>query len=62
MTIEQANECMWYGKPVLHDGTEYTLTAVIKRKHRKKPEWYYQAELRDTKAPNSVIIANLEKI
>ncbi len=62
MQLENANEVIWYGKPVLYDGIEYTLTAVIKRKHHKENKWHYQAELTDIKAARSVVIVPLEKV
>jgi hypothetical protein len=62
MQLQEANEVIWYGKSVLYDGREYTLTAVIKRKHHKLPEWYYQAELQDMTARHSVVIADLGKV
>ncbi len=62
MKVEQANEIIWYGKTVTYNGVPYKLTAIIKRKHNKKPEWYYQAELRDMTAIHSLVIADLEKV
>lgn len=62
MKVEQANEIIWYGKTVTYNGVPYKLTAIIKRKHKKKPEWYYQAELRDMTAIHSVVTADLERV
>ena len=61
MLLELANKVIWHGKIVLFDGTEYRLTAVIKRRHYKEPKWYYQAELQSLTA-KSVVIADLEKV
>lgn len=62
MKVEQANEIIWYGRTVTYNGIPYILTAIIKRKHKKKPEWYYQAELQDMTATHSVVIADLERV
>ena len=62
MNVEQANEIIWYGKTVIFEGIEYTLTAIIKRKHYKEPKWYYQAELQDKTAKHSIVIADLKKV
>lgn len=62
MELSEANEAIWYGKRVRYNGTDYTLTAIIKRKHYKLPEWYYQAELQDLTAIHSVVIAALENV
>lgn len=62
MELNQANEVIWYEKPVLYDGVKYILTAVIKRKHHKEAKFYYQAELKDMKAAHSVLIVPLEKV
>ena len=65
MDVTQAYDVIWYEKPVLYEGIEYNLTAVITRKHFKKDknsDWYYQAELQDKTAKHSVVIADLEKV
>ena len=62
MKVNEANEIMWYGKTVTYNNIPYKLTAVIKRRHHKKPEWYYQAELQDLTVVHSVVIADLEKV
>lgn len=62
MELSQANEVIWYGKRVRYKGIDYTLTAVIKRKHHKLQEWYYQAELQDLTAVHSVVIASLKDV
>lgn len=61
MTLQLINEAIWYNRIVEFDGNQYMVTAVIKRKHKSKPEWYYQAELQDLHA-NSVTIADIEKV
>jgi hypothetical protein len=62
MKVEQGNEAIWYGKIVTYKDAPYRLTAIIKRRHNKKPKWYYQAELQDLTAIHSVVIADLEKV
>ncbi len=62
MDIKQAYDIIWYGKTVIYKDVEYTLTAVITRKHHSKSEWYYQAELQDKTAKHSIVIADLEKV
>ena len=61
MTLQAANEAVWYGRLVECNGIQYKATAIIKRKHTKKPEWSYDLELRDLHA-NSTTIANVEQV
>lgn len=57
--VKKASEAIWFNIPVEYEGTEYRLTAIIKRKG--KGGWYYQGELQSLVA-NSIVIADLDKI
>lgn len=61
MKLQGINEAIWYGRLVEYNGIQFKVTAVIKRKHKSKPEWYYQAELLDIHV-NSVAITNIKDI
>ena len=62
MQVAEANDVIWNKKVVEYKGVSYYLTAVIKRRHNQKAEWYYQAELRDMTALHSVVIADLNLV
>lgn len=48
-------------RAVIYDGTEYILTGCIIRRSATG-QFYYQAELKDTKAESSLMVTNLESI
>ena len=60
MDIKQAKPVMARKTKVTFDGTDYIVTACILR--LKGKEWYYQLELKELKAKNSVIIADMERV
>lgn len=62
MTVKEANEAMWYSTPVIFNGTEYAITALIKRKHHREPRFHYQAELKDLKSASSLAFADLDRV
>lgn len=62
MTVQQANEAIWYGKPVLYDGAEYTMIALRKWKNEHEHRFEYSAELQDRVAYSSLVYADLNKV
>lgn len=61
MTLQAINEAIWYNRLVECNGIKYRATAVVKSKHKKKPEWCYSVVLQDLKA-NSITIAGVEQV
>lgn len=61
MTLQAANEAVWYERLVECNGIQYRATAIIKRKNKKKPEWSYDLVLQDLHT-NSTTIANVEQV
>ena len=59
MTVQQANEAIWYGKPVLYKGIEYTMTALVKWKNEREKRFEYSAKLKDKVAYSSEVYADL---
>lgn len=62
MDLMEAKKAIAHKTQVEYQGNAYTVTAITMRVHHKEVRWYYQLELRDVKAPNALVIADLEKV
>lgn len=47
---------------VTHNGSTYIFTGAIFRKRANTGEYYYQAELRDTRAAYSLVVCDLKDV
>ena len=57
------NRPVRFTNPKLYiENAEYVLTGAVFRRDKKTGEFFYQAELTDTTAENSVIYCRLEEI
>lgn len=59
MNISEVKKSL--GRAVLYNGKEYTFTGCILRLNTEG-KFYYQAEIKDSKADSSLIVTALDKV
>lgn len=61
MLVEELKGAMWNNALVRYQGGLYEISAAIYKFDRTENKFYYQLELKDTKAKSSLIYCRLEE-